>query len=144
MIVFDLSCSNEHRFEGWFSSAEDFATQANGGDVCCPVCGSSNVARQLSAPHVSTGKRAPSENSAALSVANSAAMLKEKFIEYVLKNTEDVGSRFPQEARRIHYKEAEERAIRGSASPKDVSALREEGIDVMPVPSLPVAPDKLH
>jgi hypothetical protein len=144
MIVFNLSCGNDHRFEGWFSSTEDFAAQSGNGDVCCPVCGSSQIARQLSAPYVSTSKRAPSENSTAVSVANSAAMLKEKFMAFVLKNTEDVGDRFPEEARKIHYKEAEERAIRGSASPDEVSALRDEGIDVMAVPAVPAAPDKLH
>lgn len=144
MIVFNLSCGNDHRFEGWFSSAEDFTAQSGNGDVCCPVCGSSQIARQLSAPYVSTGKRAPAQKAAPVSVANSAAMLREKFMEFVLKNTEDVGGRFPEEARRMHYKEAEQRAIRGSASPEEVSALREEGIDVMPVPALPAGPDKLH
>lgn len=146
MIVFNLSCGNDHRFEGWFSSADDFTVQAGNGAVSCPVCGSSQVARQLSAPYVNTSKRAPegttdqASHDAAVGVANSAAMLREKFVEFVLKNTEDVGNRFPEEARRIHYKESAERPIRGKASPDEVGALREEGIDILALP----APDKLH
>lgn len=149
MIVFNLSCGNDHRFEGWFSSAEDFTAQSGNGDVCCPVCGSSRIARQLSAPYVNTGKSTPTQvpveatHGAGVGVANSAAMLREKFVEYVLKHTEDVGSRFPEEARRIHYRESAERPIRGNASPDEVSALREEGIDILALPVLPV-PDKLH
>lgn len=149
MIVFNLSCGNDHRFEGWFNSTEDFTAQAGNGAVSCPVCGSSQVAKQLSAPYVNTGKSAPAAvavqatHSAGVEVASSAAMLREKFVEYVLKHTEDVGSRFPEEARRIHYKESAQRPIRGQASPDEVSALREEGIDILALPSLPV-PDKLH
>ena len=152
MIVFNLSCGNDHRFEGWFSSADDFTAQAGNGHVSCPVCGSSQIARQLSAPYVNTGRpaplksgvAAPAESEATIGVANAAAMLREKFVEFVLKNTEDVGSRFPEEARRIHYQESAERPIRGKASPEEVSALREEGIDILAVPAVPVAPDKLH
>lgn len=149
MIVFNLSCGNDHRFEGWFSSADDFTAQAGNGDVSCPVCGSSQVARQLSAPYVNTGKSAPAKvpveaaQSAGIGVANSAALLRDKFVEFVLKNTEDVGNRFPEEARKIHYQESAERPIRGKASPDEVSALREEGIDILALPVLPV-PDKLH
>lgn len=149
MIVFNLSCGNDHRFEGWFSSADDFTVQAGNGAVSCPVCGSSQVARQLSAPYVNTGKSAPADvparasHDAAVGVASSAALLREKFVEFVLKNTEDVGNRFPEEARRIHYKESAERPIRGKASTDEVSALREEGIDILALPSL-AAPDKLH
>lgn len=150
MIVFNLSCGNDHRFEGWFSSTEDFNAQSGKGGVSCPVCGSSQIARQLSAPYVNTGKNLPANmpvettHSAGVGVANSAAMLREKFVEYVLKNTEDVGGRFPEEARRIHYKESADRPIRGNASPEDVSALREEGIDILAMPALPLPPDKLH
>ena len=145
MIVFDLACDNNHPFEGWFGSADDFALQAKAGDIACPVCGSVAISRQLSAPYVNTrsgGKQA--DESQMVSVANAAQDLKKKFIEHVLNSTEDVGHRFPEEARRIFYKEAPERAIRGTASGHEVSELKDEGIDVMAIPGTPALPEKLH
>ena len=145
MIVFDLACDNNHSFEGWFGTADDFALQAKAGDIACPVCGSVEVTRQLSAPYVNTrssGNQA--DESQMVSVANAAQELRKKFIEHVLSNTEDVGHRFPEEARRIFYKEAPERAIRGTASSQEVGQLKEEGIDVMAIPGAPALPEKLH
>ncbi|HKB82149.1 MAG TPA: DUF1178 family protein [Burkholderiales bacterium] len=145
MIVFDLACDNNHPFEGWFGSADDFALQARAGDIACPVCGSVEVTRQLSAPYVNTRSgNKQGDESQMVSVANAAEELKKKFIEHVLSNTHDVGHRFPEEARRIFYKEAPERAIRGKASSQEVSELKEEGIDVMAIPGAPALPDKLH
>jgi hypothetical protein len=145
MIVFDLSCDNNHPFEGWFGSADDFALQAQAGDIACPACGSVEIKRQLSAPYVNTrsgGKQA--EESQMVSVANAARELKKKFMEHVMSHTEDVGHRFPEEARRIFYKESPERAIRGTASSQEVGELKEEGIDVMAIPGAPALPEKLH
>jgi hypothetical protein len=77
-------------------------------------------------------------------VTNAAQALQKKFIEYVLQNTEDVGRRFPEEARRIFYKEAPERAIRGTASPGEVAELKEEGVDVLAVPGMAAPTGKPH
>ena len=144
MIVYDLTCDNSHPFEGWFGSADDFALQAKAGDIACPVCGSIDITRELSAPYVKTGSESvPVEASPPISVTNAAQELKKKFIEHVLSNTENVGRRFPEEARKIFYREAPERAIRGTASGQEVSELKEEGIDVMAIPA-PSLPDKLH
>ncbi|MEO8164131.1 MAG: DUF1178 family protein [Betaproteobacteria bacterium] len=146
MIVLDLACDNNHPFEGWFGSADDFAEQAKAGDIACPVCGSVGITRQLSAPYVVKTRSAGTATNASrtVSVANAAQELKRKFIEHVLSNTEDVGQRFPEEARRIFYKEAPERAIRGTASGQEVSALKEEGIDVLALPGPVALPEKLH
>ena len=144
MIVFDLSCEKSHRFEGWFGSADDFAVQVRGGSIACPLCGSLDIARQLSAPYVSTRASEPSQEPQPVMVANAARLLHKKFIEYVLQNTEDVGRHFPDEARRIFYKEVAERAIRGTASMKEVIELKEEGIDVVAVSGIPVPPKTLH
>ena len=145
MIVFDLACDNNHPFEGWFGSADDFALQAKAGYIACPVCGSVDITRQLSAPYVNTRSGSkPTDESQMVSVANAAQELKKKFIEHVLSNTVDVGQRFPEEARRIFYKEAPERAIRGTASSQEVGELKEEGIDVMAIPVTPRLPEKLH
>jgi hypothetical protein len=144
MIVFNLSCEQGHPFEGWFGSADDFAVQVKGGGIACPLCGSLDIARQPSAPWVSTRGGEPLQEPRSVMVANAAQLLHKKFIEYVLQNTEDVGRRFPDEARRIFYKEVAERAIRGTASIKEVAELKKEGIDVLAVSGIPVPPGKLH
>jgi hypothetical protein len=145
MIVFNLACDNNHPFEGWFGTADDFALQAKAGDIACPVCGSVEVTRQLSAPYVNTRSgNKQADESHRVAVANAAQELKKKFIEHVLSSTEDVGHRFPEEARKIFYKETPERAIRGTASSQEIGQLKEEGIDVMAIPGTPALPEKLH
>jgi hypothetical protein len=144
MIVFNLSCEHDHRFEGWFGSADDFDGQTKRGAVACPVCGSVEISRRLSAPYVNTRSDARSEAMQSVTTANSAEMLRRRFIEFVLKNTEDVGPKFAEEARRIHYQEVPERAIRGQASQQDVTELGQEGIDVLAVPGVPTPPDRMH
>ena len=144
MIVFNLSCEKDHRFEGWFRSADDFALQVKDGGIACPLCGSLDIVKQLSAPYVSArGSEAPQEPHSVM-VANAARSLHQKFIEFVLQNTEDVGARFTDEARRMFYKEVAERAIRGTASIKEVNELKEEGIDVLAVLGFPVPPETRH
>ena len=143
MIVYDLLCENAHRFEGWFASAEAFAHQHDGGQLSCPMCGSSSVRKQLSAPYVQTrGGEAPQP--AALADPQLMETLRRKLVEVILQHTEDVGERFPDEARAIHRQEAPERAIRGAASAAETKALREEGIDVFALPAPPPPKDKLH
>jgi hypothetical protein len=148
MIVFNLSCDKAHRFEGWFGSADDFASQAESGNIACPVCGSVDIEKMLSAPYINTRATTAADAHAAesksVTVANSAQLLRQKFVEQVLQSTENVGRRFPEEARRIFYKEIPERAIRGTATGKEVAELKEEGIDILSVPDLAGAPDKLH
>lgn len=144
MIVFNLSCDKAHLFEGWFGSADDFATQTREGNVACPVCGSVEIARQPSAPYVNTRGEGQVEETQTISVANAVQLLRKKFIEYVVENTEDVGRRFPEEARRIFYNESPERAIRGTASKQEAIELKEEGIDVVAIADAPVPPEKLH
>lgn len=148
MIVYDLSCEKAHRFEGWFSSAEDFDAQVKTEQVSCPLCGSVSISRQLSAPYVNTGKQKPAaaiEPTAETAVAGvDVASLHRKFVEYILKTSEDVGDKFPEEARKIHYEEEPRRSIRGQASNEEIDSLRDEGIDIFQVPALPVPPDQVH
>jgi len=142
MIVYDLLCDNAHRFEGWFASPDAFSHQHDAGQLACPMCGSSSVQKQPSAPYVQTGASASEQ--AVLAHPELLETMRKKFVEFVLQHTEDVGGRFAEEARAIHYKEAPERAIRGQASAQDTKELQEEGIEVfaLPVPVLPK--DKLH
>jgi hypothetical protein len=142
MIVYDLLCDNAHRFEGWFASAEAFAHQHGAGQLMCPVCGSSSVHKPPSAPYVQTG----GGDSPQAVMANREFLdtMRKQFVDFILQNTEDVGTRFPDEARKIHQGEAAERAIRGQASAEQARKLRDEGIEVMTLP-VPVVPkDKLH
>jgi hypothetical protein len=143
MIVYDLLCENAHRFEGWFASAESFVHQHEAGHLSCPMCGSSSVQKQPTAPYVQTGGGEPREHAV---MANPELMegVRKKLIEMILQNTEDVGTRFPQEARAIHQKEAPERAIRGLATAAQAKELREEGIELLSLPAPAVPKDKLH
>ncbi|MES2564748.1 MAG: DUF1178 family protein [Pseudomonadota bacterium] len=142
MIVYNLGCTNEHRFEGWFASADEFERQQLEKLLNCPMCGSDNVSRLPHASYLSTGSAQPAAEAAASprpkgvprTYANLGEELLVNLIDRVIENTEDVGRAFPEEARKIHYKEAPERHIRGNASSKEVDALRDEGIEVVALP----------
>ena len=139
MIVFDLTCSQGHRFEGWFASADDFERQAKAVMVRCPVCDDASVARLPSAKvHVGRATidapRTTEEPEAEKTmVAGIPDELVRKLRE-IVRNTENVGPRFPEEARKIHYEEVPSRPIRGQASKDEADALREEGIDFTQLP----------
>ena len=178
MKVLDLQCGQQHVFEGWFGSEEDFQNQLAGGMVSCPMCGDAHVTKKLSAPrlnlnttrgerdiatthsgsvhaaesshtphtagapHVAQGGLGAGDPAPSLpslqEVANlepaqlQAALL--KMVRHVVANTEDVGDSFPEEARKMHYGEAEQRNIRGHATPEETEELIDEGIAVMPLP----------
>lgn len=153
--VFDLECDQGHLFEGWFSSHDDYDTQQARGLLTCPLCASATITKRLSAPHLNVKHlRAPAQTSepassavvpagatsaAAAAHANPAAMARLQAavlqeIRNVIRNTENVGPRFAEEARRIHEGDADERPIRGTATPEERAALNEDGIDVMAVP----------
>lgn len=139
MIVFNLGCENSHRFEGWFASSEDFERQVGSKLVSCPLCGNANISRLPHASHVKSGGRARNvraEPAAAGSqqYANMGAEVLARLVEHIMENTEDVGAAFPEEARKIHYRETPERRIRGTASRDEVEALREEGVEVVALP----------
>jgi hypothetical protein len=145
MKVFNLQCVAGHGFEGWFGSEEDYQSQGQRGLLTCPMCGSAEIVRLPSAPRLNlSGAPAPSAPVAVPQApASMAAPTPERAqaealflqaVRHVLANTEDVGTRFAEEARRIHYGETEQRNIRGQASPDEARTLREEGIEVMTLP----------
>jgi hypothetical protein len=148
MKVFDLGCERDHSFEGWFASAEEYESQLERGLIECPVCGTHEVRRLPSAPrlNLSAGEAAGTE--AAQANAQASASLRQlqaawlKMARHIRDNTEDVGERFADEARRIHYEEAPARGIRGIASRSEAGELAEEGIEVFsfPMPKLPGGP----
>lgn len=149
MIVYDLACEHEHRFEGWFDSHQDYRVQCERGLLVCPVCASGNVRRLPHAGHLRRhggGGAAPETGPEAAPPGVEAEMVQfvRKLHDYVERHYTDVGRRFAEEARRIHYGEAEERRIRGEASVEEVAALEEEGIRTFALPPKPPAKDKLN
>ena len=145
MIVFDLHCQDGHRFEGWFGSAKDFASQKKRGLLSCPSCGGGEIERALSAPRLNMGAQepktlpVPSQRTSDMEGKDPfavAQMLYSRMLDEILTKSEDVGSKFPEEARKIYYKETEGRAIRGQATKEEHDALVDEGIPVarFPVP----------
>jgi hypothetical protein len=141
MIIFELGCAQGHRFEGWFASADDFARQSKAEMVRCPACDDARVAivpsarvlvRKGSEP-APPATPAPAATPPTEAAINLPAEVLQKLRE-AIRNTENVGRRFPEEARKIHYEETPARAIRGQASKEEADALREEGIDFASLP----------
>ena len=139
MKVLDLRCANGHGFEGWFGSEDDFLDQNGRGLVECPMCADRVVTRLPSAPRLNlSGAREPvAQPTKVEPAAADAQALWMQVVRHAIENTDDVGERFAEEARRIHYGETEARGIRGVASTQERQALHEEGIEVM---SLPIPP----
>jgi hypothetical protein len=138
MKVLNLRCTHDHRFEGWFSSDDDFVAQGERGLVACPICDDKTIGRLPSAPrlNVSTQRGEPERPSSGDVIEVDVQRRWLKAVREMMDKTEDVGDRFPEEARRIHYGEAQDRGIRGRATSEDAEALREEGIEIVTV-SLP-------
>jgi hypothetical protein len=137
MKVLDLQCPHGHRFEGWFASADDFESQSKRQLVECPICGAKQVSRLPSAPRLNLSGATSDAKPAAAASESQAREWQARAMQAlreVLEKTENVGDRFAEEARRIHYNEAPARNIRGVTTPEDAKALVEEGIDVMPLP----------
>lgn len=166
MKVLNLQCAHQHSFEGWFGSEEDFQSQLSRGLVECPMCADKAVQKMPSAPRLNLGGHAaPEASSTSSDVTPGAAMSTAvtpvqadaskvmnpeaqaaflKALRHVVANTEDVGERFADEARRMHYGDTEARNIRGQASVKETVELLEEGIEVMPLPLPAVVKETLQ
>ncbi|HEY4193461.1 MAG TPA: DUF1178 family protein [Mesorhizobium sp.] len=137
MIRFSLTCENAHEFEGWFRSNEDFDKQALRGLVDCPSCGSHKVEKALMAPAVSTGRK-QEKIALAMGEAQKQAMAQMKAMaEKIRENADYVGDKFAEEARKIHFGEADARGIYGEATFDEAKSLAEDGVAFMPVPVFP-------
>ncbi len=154
MIRFDLKCTDNHVFEGWFGSSADYESQKERGLLECPICGDGRIGKAPMAPNVASrkdfGTRAPipvpttssqeavaaGESDGEITPARMVAMLR-TLRRHVEQNADHVGAKFAEEARRIHYGEAEERGIYGEATPDEVEDLQDEGIEIGSIPWLP-------
>ena len=147
MKVFDLQCSAHHSFEGWFGSEADFVDQLARQLVQCPVCGDAQIEKLLSAPRLNLGRTQLPQTESADSAVPAATSVNDvvlaapqtdvtqallRMAKAMLEQTQDVGSQFAEEARKIHYGESEARAIRGQATPQQTRELLEEGVQVIP------------
>lgn len=138
MIRYNLSCENGHAFEGWFSSSGDFDRQAERRLIACPTCGSGSISKQLMAPTVSTARKKEARQALVMDQAQKETITKlREMVKSIRENAEDVGARFPEEARKIHYGEADQRGLIGKATAEEAIALLEEGIEIAPLPVLP-------
>jgi hypothetical protein len=154
MKVLDLQCAHQHVFEGWFGSEDDFQGQLARGLVQCPLCGDATITKRLSAPRLNfgavntgsseeasakPGEKAPSAKTEISQGLVASPQLPQELMaawmamaKRLVANTADVGDKFAEEARKIHYGESEDRGIRGRATRDETEALLEEGIAVMP------------
>jgi hypothetical protein len=137
MISFSLHCAEGHDFEGWFRNGSDFDTQSGRGLVTCPTCGSAKVGKALMAPAVSTGKRR--EKLAMAAGAEQARIMAQlhDLARKVRDTGENVGDKFAEEARKIHFGETESRGIYGEATLEEAKSLAEDGVGFLPLPALP-------
>jgi hypothetical protein len=162
MKVLNLRCAQQHGFEGWFASEEDFAGQLAAGFLVCPLCGDAQIQKMLTAPRLNlrgsrqdcaqdppskaesaTGSDKTDSSVAGAPVAPLQAQLL-KAMREVIANTEDVGDRFADQARAMHHGDIDPRSIRGRTTPAVARELLEEGIEVMPLPNLPVLKETLQ
>ncbi|WP_427452937.1 DUF1178 family protein [Litorimonas sp. WD9-15] len=138
MIRYTLICDHDHEFEGWFSSSSDYDDQAKSGLLTCPICESVNVEKAIMAPAIKTARKVEARSEKAKMAMNTVAA---KIRDEISKNCEDVGDKFAEEARAIHYGEKVARGIYGSTTPEESASLSEEGIEAHPLPDI-LVPEK--
>ena len=152
MIHYALHCDKGHDFESWFPNSAAYDRQARRGLIACPLCGSVKVEKAIMAPRLARKDKSPSiaaevEEAAPAQPTTPVAMMSPQEQEFRKKlkelrdhltaNADNVGKKFPEEARKMHYGESEHRSIYGEASAQDAKDLREEGIEFHPLPVLP-------
>ncbi|HWK47129.1 MAG TPA: DUF1178 family protein [Stellaceae bacterium] len=161
MILYELKCPADHHFEGWFRNSDAYDAQAAGGEIACPVCGDTHIAKAPMAPRVARSREAapptpppteavatPPQGSVTPGTAHRAMatqtttnvdpiQILRAIRRHIEANFTPVGADFAEEARKIHYGEVERRAIYGDATPEEAEALADEGIDIAQVPWVP-------
>jgi hypothetical protein len=142
MIVYQMACGQGHFFEGWFASAAACEQQASDGLLTCPSCSSAQVRKLPSAPHVHTSGGAAAPMRAEGDGARRDALVALR--TFILANTENVGRKFAEVARRIHYQEEATRGIRGQVTPEEAVELNDEGISTFSVAPEVVPSEEVH
>ena len=152
MIRYSLRCERGHGFESWFQSSSAYDSQVKRKLVTCPACGSAKVEKAIMAPQIASKRGrdsaapAPAASTDVTAPASTPLMMAQErelrvklkeLRDHIVKNADNVGERFPNEARKMHYGDIEHRPIYGEASPDEARALIEEGVEVSPLPVLP-------
>jgi hypothetical protein len=151
MIRYNLRCDRGHAFESWFQSSQAYESQEKRKLVGCPACGSAKVERAIMAPRIVSKKKdraepAPAPSTEVTTPASTPLMMAQErelraklkeLRDHIVKNADNVGERFPNEARKMHYGDIEHRPIYGEASPEEARSLIDEGVEVSPLPVLP-------
>ncbi len=133
MIVLNLTCGNSHRFEGWFASNEEYLRQSARQLVSCPYCSDMTISKLPTAPHVRRTGADEVVQMAYKDIPDAARLV--TAIDELMRNSENVGENFPEEARKIHYKEVPARNILGIASAEETRSLLDEGISLISLPN---------
>ncbi|HAE02272.1 MAG TPA: DUF1178 domain-containing protein [Rhodospirillaceae bacterium] len=131
MICFTLRCQKDHEFEGWFKDSAAFESQNAAKDIECPACGSHKIEKALSRPNISSGK---TQSSAQAEVMRKTRETLREFRQKIESTHENVGTRFAEEARKIHYGETEQRGIYGETTGEEAQELAEEGVPIAAIP----------
>ncbi len=142
MILYELKCPSEHFFEGWFRNSDGYDEQRAAGEIACPICGTHEIEKAMMAPRLGrSAKNLPAkpEKAAKLPTPMEQLQLLRGLRKAIESNAENVGDRFAEEARKIHYGEADARGIYGDTSPEEAEKLADEGIDFAQVPWVPLA-----
>jgi hypothetical protein len=137
VIKYTLQCAHAHEFEAWFASSASFDGQNAAGHITCPECNSREVGKSIMAPHVAARTRAGGPPLNDDELPSRYRNLVREVSRALMAASEDVGARFPEEARKIHYREVAQRPIRGTASQDEARALVEEGVEIIALPRLP-------
>ncbi|WP_298378297.1 DUF1178 family protein [uncultured Bradyrhizobium sp.] len=152
MIRYTLRCERGHQFESWFQSSAAYESQERRHLIDCPACGSDKIERAIMAPQIVSKKgreraqpapaapveATPTESTSLMMAQERELRSKLKELrDHIVKNADNVGDRFPNEARKMHYGDIEHRPIYGEASPEEARALIDEGVEVSPLPTLP-------
>ncbi len=145
MVIYDLSCADGHKFEGWFKQPDDFTDQQESSLLSCPVCGSLNIRKLPTASHIKTGAARESVNTS-LEIHNDSSLTEamQRLRTQIDETFVNVGAQFSEEARKMHYGESDEKQIRGTATTEEIRSLAEEGIDAFPLPDFSVDKNKLN
>lgn len=138
MIRYRLNCDQSHEFEAWFRNSTTYDEQRAENQVACPLCGSVEITKTLMTPSIpAKGRSTNTDETGTISEAEAMAALARKLRSHVEENADYVGDRFAEEARKIHYEEAEPRGIYGEATPEEATDLKDEGVEVHPLPPTP-------
>jgi hypothetical protein len=146
MVIYDLICEQQHRFEGWFRSLDDFNLQHTGGMLACPLCDNTKISKLPSASYINSGaaKKIDQQTASPVSVDSPQQAVMQMLRDYLQQQSADVGKQFAEEAKKIHYGETKPRNIHGQATVEELLELHDEGVEAYVLPFEPIEKKRLN